>query len=60
MGQINENAAEAWIKQNRNIQVVKMDNSILDYFKMVMDFDNESKEYREITINEFKYELESL
>jgi hypothetical protein len=29
-----------------------MDSSILDYFKMVMDFDNESKEYREITINE--------
>jgi hypothetical protein len=23
-----------------------------------MDFDNESKEYREIIINEFKYELE--
>jgi hypothetical protein len=42
--------------QNRNIQVVKMD--MLDYFKMVMDFDNESKEYQEITINEFKYELE--
>jgi hypothetical protein len=37
-----------------------MDSSILDYFKMVMDFDNESKEYQEITINEFKYELESL
>jgi hypothetical protein len=35
-----------------------MDSSILDYFKMVMDFDNESKEYQEITINEFKYELE--
>jgi hypothetical protein len=36
--------------QNRNIQVVKMDSSILDYFKMVMDFDNESKEYQEITL----------
>jgi hypothetical protein len=72
MGQINENAAESWTSvnkidkymnfpttnQNRNIQVVKMDSSILDYFKMVMDFDNESKEYQEITINEFKYELE--
>jgi hypothetical protein len=27
---------------------------------MVMDFDNESKEYREIIINEFKYEEKSL
>jgi len=38
-------------------QVVKMDVSILDYFKMVMDFDNESEEYRKVTENEFKNEL---
>jgi hypothetical protein len=25
-----------------------------------MDFDNESKEYQEIIINEFKYELEEV
>jgi hypothetical protein len=39
MGQINENAAEAWIKQNRKYTSLKMDNVLLDYFKMVMDFD---------------------
>jgi hypothetical protein len=62
MGQLNEIAAKACISSeniiHKNIQVVKIDNSILEYFKMVMDFDNESKEYRDITINEFKYELE--
>ena len=38
-------------------QIVKMDKSILNYFKMVMNFDNESEEYKEITEKEFKEEL---
>ncbi len=38
-------------------QIVKMDKSILDYFKTVMDFDNESEEYREVAENEFIEEL---
>jgi hypothetical protein len=39
------------------IQIVKMDKSILNYFKMVMDFDNENQEYREVTEKEFIEEL---
>ena len=35
-----------------------VDYSIMRYFKMVMDFDNESKQYREQTEKEFKGELE--
>jgi len=42
---------------SKNIQVVKMNKSILDYFKMVMNFDNESQEYRDVTEEEFKREL---
>ena len=38
-------------------QIVKMDKSILDYFKTVMDFDNESEEYREVAEKEFIEEL---
>lgn len=34
-----------------------MDKSILEYFRMVMDFDNQSKEYREVTEKEFISEL---
>ena len=34
-----------------------MDKSILNYFKMVMNFDNESEEYRKITEKEFIEEL---
>jgi hypothetical protein len=41
----------------KNIQIVKMDKSILEYFRMVMNFDNESKEYREVTEKEFINEL---
>ena len=41
----------------KNIQIVKMDKSILEYFRMVMNFDNESKEYREVTEKEFISEL---
>ena len=37
----------------KQIQIVKMNKSILNYFKMVMDFDNESEEY--IKVNEKKF-----
>ena len=43
---------------NRHVQIVEMSTSLIDYFKMVMDFDNESQEYREITEKEFKEEIE--
>jgi hypothetical protein len=42
---------------NNNAQVVKMNTSIIDYFKMIMGFQNENQEYRDITEKEFKYEL---
>jgi hypothetical protein len=38
-------------------QIVKMDKSILNYFKMVMDFDNENEEYKKVTEKEFIEEL---
>jgi hypothetical protein len=41
----------------KHVQIVKMDKSILEYFRMVMDFDNQSKEYREVTEKEFISEL---
>ena len=41
----------------KHTQIVKMDKSILEYFRMVMDFDNQSKEYREVTEKEFIDEL---
>lgn len=41
----------------KHVQIVKMDKSILEYFRMVMDFDNQSKEYREVTEKEFIDEL---
>lgn len=41
----------------KNIQIVKVSSSILDYFKMEMDLDNESKEFSKIKIQEFKDEL---
>lgn len=40
------------------IQVVKIDESILRYFEMVMNFQNENKEYRDITLREFEEELQ--
>ena len=40
------------------IQVLKIDDGILKYFEMVMNFQNESNEYKKITINEFKEELQ--
>ncbi len=40
-----------------NTQIVKMNKSILDYFRMVMDLDNESSSYRETAEKEFKDEL---
>jgi hypothetical protein len=41
----------------KNIQVVKVNKSILDYYKMVMNFDNESNQYREVMEKEFIDEL---
>jgi hypothetical protein len=38
-------------------QIVKMDISILEYFRMVMNFDNESQDYRDVTEKEFKDKL---
>ncbi len=39
------------------VQVVKINESILRYFEMIAGFQNESQEYREITLKEFKEEL---
>ena len=41
----------------KNKQIVKMSTSIIDYFKMVMDFDNENEEYKAVAEKEFKKEL---
>ena len=44
----------------KHTQIVKMDKSILEYFRMVMNVDNQSKEYREVTEKEFIDELTKL
>lgn len=36
------------------IQIVKIDYSIIEYFAMINDFDNESEDYKIATIEEFK------
>ena len=41
----------------KNIQVVKINKSILDYYKMLMNFDNESEQYRKVMEKEFIDEL---
>ena len=41
----------------KNIQVVKVNKSILDYYKMVMNFDNEGDQYRKVMEKEFIDEL---
>ena len=38
-------------------EIVKIDKSILNYFKMVMNFDNENEEYRKVAEKEFIEEL---
>lgn len=38
---------------DNNVQVVKMSKSILDYFRVEMDFDNEGEHYREVKEKEF-------
>ena len=40
------------------IQIVKMDKSILEYFHMVMDLDNESEPYCHTIIEEFQEKIE--
>lgn len=42
---------------SKNVQIVKMNKSILNYYKMVMDFDNENQEYRKVAEQEFIEEL---
>ena len=42
---------------DKNVQIVKVNKSILDYFNMIMDFDNENQEYRDVTEKEFKDEF---
>ena len=42
---------------SNNVQVVKVNKSILNYFKMMMNFQNESQEYKDMTEKEFKKEL---
>lgn len=42
---------------SKPVQVVQMNKSILEYFRMMMDFDNESEEYRSITEKEFIEQL---
>ena len=40
-----------------NKQIVKMDKSILNYFKIVMNLDNQGVQYKEVMEKEFKEEL---
>ena len=42
---------------SKPIQIVEMSESILEFFKMEIDFDNESERFREISLQEFKDEL---
>lgn len=35
-------------------QIIKVNKSLIDYFKMMNNWDNESSQYREITEREFK------
>ena len=44
--------------KTKNIQIVRINKSILDYYKMVMDFDNESEDFRKASLKEFKDKLE--
>lgn len=39
------------------IQIVKIDESILQYFFEEMGMQNESEQYRQVKLNEFKREL---
>ena len=39
-------------------KLVRMDKSILEYFHMVMDLDNECEQYRHIIIEEFQEKIE--
>jgi len=44
-------------EHKRKIKVVKVKKSILEYFRMINNLDNESKETAEVTEKEFKDEL---
>lgn len=41
----------------KNVQIVKMSKSILEFYRMIMDFDNEGEEYRKVAEKEFIGEL---
>lgn len=43
---------------SKNVQIVKVSESLLNYFKMMVDFDNQGDQYRNVTEKEFKQELE--
>lgn len=35
-------------------QIIKVNKSLIDYFRMMDDWDNEPQQYREVTEREFK------
>ena len=41
-----------------NGETITVDYSVMNYFKMINDFDNQGKQYAEVTEKEFKEELE--
>ena len=40
-----------------NGETITVDYSVMNYFKMINDFDNQGKQYAEVTEKEFKEEL---
>ena len=42
---------------NKPTQIVKVNKSVLEYFEMIVGFDNESEDFRTVTREEFKQEL---
>jgi len=42
---------------SKNVQIVKMDKSILQYFRMTANLDNQGEQYSEDTEKEFIEEL---
>ena len=41
----------------KKTQIVPISDSLLDYFRMEMDLDNQGDKYRKVKIAEFKIEL---
>lgn len=42
----------------KNIKIVKMDKSVIDFLGMLLDFQNQGDQYREVTTEEIKREIE--